>query len=179
MQQRLGELTGVAPLAAGETPWQAWTLSRRTLLNPGSQGEPTYLLGLTPPAGCAWQAGDILEGMEKKLLRALIKESALPLGDDLPPMSAGLFGYLGYDMVRQMEHLPTQKPDHLGVPDAILIRPTVVVIFDAVRDEVTVVTPPAAFTLIVAGLFTSSSEPSAGVTPLSTGFTLVLSSSIT
>ena len=33
-------------------------------------------------------------------LRALIKESALPLSDDLPPMAAGLFGYLGYDMVR-------------------------------------------------------------------------------
>nr|WP_286944973.1 sulfite reductase flavoprotein subunit alpha [Pseudomonas sp. UBA6718] len=65
-QQRLGELTGVAPLAAGETPWQAWTLSRRTLLNPGSQGEPTYLLGLTPPAGCAWQAGDILEVLPRQ-----------------------------------------------------------------------------------------------------------------
>ena len=39
-------------------------------------------------------------------LRALIAESALPLADDLPPMAAGLFGYLGYDMVRQMERLP-------------------------------------------------------------------------
>src|SRR5918998_698196 len=44
-------------------------------------------------------------------LRALIKESALPLSDDLPPMAAGLFGYLGYDMVRLMERLPEQNPD--------------------------------------------------------------------
>src|SRR4051812_11579223 len=36
-------------------------------------------------------------------LRAIIGESALPLGEELPPMSAGLFGYLGYDMVRLME----------------------------------------------------------------------------
>src|SRR3978361_692985 len=41
-------------------------------------------------------------------LRALIAESAIgaPEGEDLPPMAAGLFGYLGYDMVRAMERLP-------------------------------------------------------------------------
>src|SRR5215217_6802828 len=74
-------------------------------------------------------------------LRALIKESALTLSDDLPPMAAGLFGYLGYDMVRLMERLPPPNPDALGVPDAILVRPTVMVVFDAVRDEISLVTP--------------------------------------
>src|SRR3954470_24656209 len=42
----------------------------------------------------------------RESLRALIAESAIALEDDLPPMSAGLFGYLGYDMVRLMERLP-------------------------------------------------------------------------
>ena len=56
-------------------------------------------------------------------------------------MSAGVFGYLGYDMVRHMERLAPAKPDPIGVPDAILIRPTVMVVFDAVRDEIIVVTP--------------------------------------
>jgi len=74
-------------------------------------------------------------------LRALIKESALPLSDDLPPMAAGLFGYLGYDMVRQMERLAEPNPDVLKVPDAILIRPTVMVVFDAVKDEISLITP--------------------------------------
>jgi anthranilate synthase component 1 len=74
-------------------------------------------------------------------LRALIAESALPLSDDLPPMAAGLFGYLGYDMVRLMERLPEPNPDALGVPDAILVRPTVMVVFDAVRDEVSLIAP--------------------------------------
>lgn len=60
-QQQLGELTGAAPMAFTEAPWESWTLSQRTLLNPGSQGAPTYLLGLTPPSGSSWQAGDILE----------------------------------------------------------------------------------------------------------------------
>jgi anthranilate synthase component 1 len=74
-------------------------------------------------------------------LRSLIGESALPLAEALPPMAAGLFGYLGYDMVRQMERLPAPNPDALAVPDGILVRPTVMVVFDAVRDEVSLITP--------------------------------------
>ena len=74
-------------------------------------------------------------------LRALLKESALPMRDDMPPMSAGLFGYLGYDMVREMEHLAAAKNDPLNLPDAIMIRPTVMVIFDAVKDMISVIVP--------------------------------------
>jgi len=74
-------------------------------------------------------------------LRSLIAESRIALPDGLPPPSAGIFGYLGYDMVRQMEHLPDINPDVLGLPDAILIRPTIVIVFDAVTDTITVVTP--------------------------------------
>ncbi len=74
-------------------------------------------------------------------LRALIAESAIPLGPDMPPMAAGLFGYLGYDFVRQMERLGVANPDALGVPDAIMVRPTVVAVFDAVRDELSLLAP--------------------------------------
>jgi anthranilate synthase component 1 len=74
-------------------------------------------------------------------LRALIAESRIVLPEDLPPMAAGLFGYLGYDMVRLMEDLPPPNPDAVGIPDAIMIRPTVVIVFDAVKDTITVVTP--------------------------------------
>jgi anthranilate synthase component I len=74
-------------------------------------------------------------------LRVLIAESRIDLPDDLPPMAAGVFGYLGYDTVRLMEHLPAIKPDPIGIPDAVLIRPTLIVVFDAVKDTITVVTP--------------------------------------
>jgi anthranilate synthase component 1 len=74
-------------------------------------------------------------------LRALIGESRIALPDDLPPMAAGVFGYLGYDMVRLMEELPPSNPDPIGIPDAVLIRPTLIVVFDAVKDTITVVTP--------------------------------------
>ena len=56
-------------------------------------------------------------------------------------MAAGVFGYLGYDMVRLMEELPASHPDPIGLPDAVLIRPTLIVVFDAVKDSITVVTP--------------------------------------
>ena len=56
-------------------------------------------------------------------------------------MAAGIFGYMGYDTVRLIEDLPAEMPDRLGLPDSILVRPTLIVIFDSVRDEMTVVTP--------------------------------------
>jgi len=74
-------------------------------------------------------------------LRNFLAESQLKVPTDLPPMAAGVFGYLGYETVRLMERLPAAKPDPIGMPDAILIRPTIVVVFDSVRDAITVVTP--------------------------------------
>jgi anthranilate synthase component I len=76
-----------------------------------------------------------------KSLRKLLTRSALKLPDALPPMAAGLFGYLGYDMVRLMEKLPEQAPDPIGTPDAMLVRPTVIAVFDNVTSEITLVTP--------------------------------------
>ncbi len=56
-------------------------------------------------------------------LRQLLADSRIDMPESLPPMAAGVFGYLGYDMVRQMEHLPHVGPDPLGLPDALFIRP--------------------------------------------------------
>jgi anthranilate synthase component I len=76
-----------------------------------------------------------------KSLRSFINESRFVLPEVLPPMAAGVFGYLSYDMVRLMEELPPPNPDPLGIPDAIMVRPTVVIIFDSVLDTLTLVTP--------------------------------------
>lgn len=74
-------------------------------------------------------------------LRTLLAESRLELPEELPPMAAGVFGYMGYDTIRLVENLEAINPDDLGLPDAVLMRPTLIVIFDNVRDELTVVTP--------------------------------------
>jgi anthranilate synthase component 1 len=74
-------------------------------------------------------------------LRNLLEESRIALPAGLPPMALGVFGYMGYDTVRLIETLPKPNPDPIGIPDAVLIRPTVMAIFDNVKDEIIVVTP--------------------------------------
>ena len=74
-------------------------------------------------------------------LRAIVDETRLDLPDHLPPMAAGLVGYMGYDTVRLVERLPDNNPDNLGIPDGVFMRPTIMVIFDNVKDAVTIVTP--------------------------------------
>jgi len=114
------------------------------------------MIGLDPDAiwRCSGEAAELnsvaaidpdgfapMPGKPLAALRAFLVESAITMPVGLPPMSAGVFGYLGYDMVRHMERLAPAKPDPIGVPDAILVRPTVMVVFDSVRDEMFVVTP--------------------------------------
>lgn len=79
-----------------------------------------------------------MPGKPLDALRALIAECAFDLPDDLPPMTAGLFGYLGYDMIRHVEVLATPNPDPIGTPDAIMVRPRTVCIFDQVKQEIIV-----------------------------------------
>ncbi len=86
-------------------------------------------------------AFDDLDGNPLDTLRAVIAESRIELPGDLPAASAGLFGYLGYDMIRLVEHLPDVNPDPLGLPDAVMLRPSVVAVLDGVKGEVTVVSP--------------------------------------
>jgi anthranilate synthase component 1 len=74
-------------------------------------------------------------------LRALIAESRIDLPAGLPPMSAGLIGYMGYDVIRLIEHLPNQNKDVLGIPDGVFLRPTVIAVFDNIEDLVTIITP--------------------------------------
>ena len=74
-------------------------------------------------------------------MRSLIAETQLNVPAHLPPMAGGLVGYLGYDMVRQMETLPVKNRDVIGVPEGIMMRPTLFAIFDNVNDELTLVTP--------------------------------------
>ncbi len=73
-------------------------------------------------------------------LRKLVAECRFDLPEDFPPMAAGIVGYMGYETVRQMEHLPTDNPDTLGLPEGMYLRPTVTAIFDRVEDQILVTT---------------------------------------
>lgn len=73
-------------------------------------------------------------------LRSLVNESTIELPPSLPPMASALVGYAGYDMVRLVENIPDENPDKINIPDGMFIRPTVIVIFDSVKDILTIVT---------------------------------------
>jgi len=74
-------------------------------------------------------------------LRDLLAASRIELPEGLPPMAAGVFGALGYDMIRLAERLPDANPDPLDLPDGVLTRPSIVAIFDAIAQEIILVTP--------------------------------------
>ena len=74
-------------------------------------------------------------------LRDLVAASRIERPEHLPPPSAGLFGAMGYDMIRLVERLPNINPDPLGLPDGVMTRPSIVAIFDAIAQEIILVTP--------------------------------------
>jgi anthranilate synthase component 1 len=68
------------------------------------------------PLGLADSADGILAAVEDLVTR--FRSPALP---GLPPLHGGLVGYLGYDVVREVERLPHPPADDLGHPDAALV----------------------------------------------------------
>ncbi|HEX3263729.1 MAG TPA: anthranilate synthase component I [Solirubrobacterales bacterium] len=57
--------------------------------------------------------------------------------DDLPPFSGGAVGFFGYDLVRTVEALGEPNPDPIGLPDMALMLSDVLVAFDHMRHELT------------------------------------------
>jgi anthranilate synthase component I len=74
-------------------------------------------------------------------LRSLVASSKIEVPEGLPPQSAGVYGFLGYEMVRYMEVLPDSNPDHLNLPEAVLMRPSLLAIFDTLKDELYLTAP--------------------------------------
>jgi len=53
-------------------------------------------------------------------LDVLLDRYRSPVIPDLPPLQGGVVGYLGYDVVREVEHLPDPAHDAAGLPDAVM-----------------------------------------------------------
>ncbi|MEE2567515.1 anthranilate synthase component I [Hyphobacterium marinum] len=114
--------------AIGLDPDFVWTVR---------DGEAFILDGEDLAAGKEVSDGtDLLASLRRAMAAARLD---LPVG--VPPIASGLFGYLGYDMVRAVERLPGNAPDPLGLPQARLIRPRIVAVFDALKQDVTVYAP--------------------------------------
>jgi anthranilate synthase component I len=78
-----------------------------------------------------------LDGGVLAAVDALLATWRAPSLPDLPPLTCGLVGYLGYDVVREVERLPSPPPDDTGLPDAVLTVIGQVAAFDHWRQRVT------------------------------------------
>jgi anthranilate synthase component I len=98
----------------GEARWSRWSfVGRNPLATLTARGRTVDVAGWVPPS--VPRNRGILAALEE-LLRVW-RAPSLP---DLPPLHGGVLGYLGYDVVREVERLPDVPPDDLGHADAVV-----------------------------------------------------------
>jgi anthranilate synthase component 1 len=113
--------------------WGRWSfIGRRPSATLIAHGRQLRVEGTLPP-GIPTDQGILAA------IRAILEQYRSPDLDGLPPLHGGLVGYLGYDVVREVENLPDVPPDERGFPDAILSVVGQVVAYDSWRQRVTLV----------------------------------------
>ena len=74
-------------------------------------------------------------------LRALAESCKIDVPEGLPPALAMLVGYFGYETIGLVETLPRAPEGDLALPDMLFVRPTVVLVFDQLKDAMFLVAP--------------------------------------
>jgi anthranilate synthase component 1 len=98
----------------GEARWSRWSfIGRNPLATLTARGRAVDVAGWVPPS--VPRDRGILAALE-----ALLGVWRAPSLPDLPPLHGGVLGYLGYDVVREVERLPDVPPDDLGHADAVV-----------------------------------------------------------
>ncbi|MBX3285588.1 MAG: anthranilate synthase component I [Actinobacteria bacterium] len=115
--------------------WSRWSfVGRRPAATLVSRpGSPVEVVGGPLPDDVPLDRG-ILAAVE-----AILATYRSPASDDLPPLHGGLVGYLGYDVVREVEHLPDVPDDDQGLPEAVLSIVGELAAFDHFRQRVTLI----------------------------------------
>jgi len=103
-----------------------------------AQADKAYLSTLTPDGFGPWQCQDLPTILS---LKALVRDHQADIHSDLPPMAMGLFGAFGYDLIRQFEPLAQAKHDEMDLPDSLVVRPRIILIFDNVSHQITLTHP--------------------------------------
>lgn len=79
------------------------------------------------------------EGSPLEAFRSLMQRYTVKDIEGLPPFFAGAVGYLGYDVARYLEELPQTTVDRIGTPEVLMMCPRTVLVFDHLRQRMTVV----------------------------------------
>jgi anthranilate synthase component 1 len=92
---------------------------------------------LTERDGVTQWLGDEIPGLTDDLpadpldaVRVLARRLRSPRTPELPPLTGGLVGYLGYDVVRRLERLPVTSRDDLGMPELAMMLVTDLAVLD-------------------------------------------------
>ena len=112
----VGEGTGflLESVEHGEARWSRWSfIGRNPLATLTARGRTVDVAGWVPPS--VPRERGILAALEE-----LLRVWRAPSLADLPPLHGGVLGYLGYDVVREVERLPDVPPDDLGHADAVV-----------------------------------------------------------
>lgn len=90
-----------------------------------------------------WREYPLPDSSPLAALRRLLRQPRVRVfGEDLPqadwpPLLGGAAGYFAYDLVRHLENLPNAPSDPLGLPEAVFVIPDVVIAFDHLRHNIT------------------------------------------
>jgi len=113
--------------------WGRWSfIGRRPSATLIARGRRIAVEGQLPP-------GVPLDGGVFAAIEGLLGLYRSPVIDELPPLHGGVVGYLGYDTVREVEHLPDAPPDEKRYPDAILSVVGQLAAYDYWRQRVTLI----------------------------------------
>ena len=86
-------------------------------------------------------AFEALDGDPLAALRALVESCRMDVPPELPPVFSTLVGYLGYEAVGLQEPVPPAAGKGLGVPDIFFVRPTLILVFDRLTDDLYLAAP--------------------------------------
>ncbi|MEP2234958.1 MAG: chorismate-binding protein [Alteripontixanthobacter sp.] len=81
------------------------------------------------------------QGSSVAALRALVEECRIDVPAGLPPALACLVGYFGYETMGEIERVPAPGKPGIGLPDTVFVRPTVLLVFDSLSDELFCIAP--------------------------------------
>lgn len=87
------------------------------------------------------EAFETCKGDPLSELRALSEACRIDVPEELPPALACLVGYFGYETIGLVEKLPRAPSSPLDLPDMLFVRPTVILVFDGLTDELFCIAP--------------------------------------
>lgn len=74
-------------------------------------------------------------------MRALLADCRIAVPEGLPPALACVVGYFAYETLGMVERIPRAAAPGIGLPDMVFVRPTLLLVFDSLGEELFAIAP--------------------------------------